>query len=120
MDLTDVLNRFALISGITSEKSIFWSSVCRDSINEVTLRIKSGVDTNLDKNKRRLVNAAACLSFYKYAVYKSYDANSASDASTASQKQAYMKNAYQIWSEAEASVSDLLNDNRFVFERVEI
>ena len=119
MDLSGVLNRFSLVSGLSPDDTIIWSSLCQDSMNEIGMALKEGVDSGAKEHKDRLENAVACLSLYKYALYKLYETNLDTEISTVQAKQIYIKNAYQIWLTSRTAVADILEDNEFVFEGID-
>lgn len=120
MKLQDVLERFALISGLTLEETEPWAAVCNEAVEEIRSKLKSDV-VEAD-NDRRLNAAAAALSFYRYTLYKSSDLGignfSVGDISVNSENKFSMQNATFVWNEARSMVADLLEDDLFFFERV--
>ncbi len=120
MNLQDVLIKFALIADLTLEEAAPLSPICSDAVDEITVKIKDGVDNEI--NSRRLTAAAAALSFYKYSLYRASGAGmggfTAGDIKVESQSDASVKSALSVWAEAKDSIADLLADKDFVFRRV--
>lgn len=121
MNLQSVIERFSIVAKLSIEETSPWIDLCKDSTEEIERNLKSDVDIEL--NSRRLESAAAALSFYKYTLYRA----SASGMESFSAGELKIKNdcnssvriASTIWREAKKSISDLLKDTDFAFERIE-
>lgn len=120
MNLEAVLERFSIVAKLSIEETSPWLELCKDSTEEIENNLKSNVD--MEANSRRLESAAAAFSFYKYTLYRA----SASGMESFSAGELKIKNDYNssvkiantIWKEAKNSISDLLADNDFAFERI--
>ena len=121
LDIQDVLERFSIIAGLSMDQAAPWASLCSTSIEEIQSHVKEGVD--VEKNSRRLGAVAAALTFYRYTMYRTsgggLESFKAGDISVKNDKKASLQVAYAVWRDARSSVADLLNDDDFVFERVE-
>ncbi len=120
MNLQIVLEKFSVISNIDINDCSKWIPLCKESINEIKNNLRSDVDENA--NAYRLETAAAALSLYKYALY-SYASMKAESFSAGELKikidpNKCIKMAQKAWIEARNSISDLLKDESFVFERI--
>lgn len=122
MNLQQVLEKFALIAELSSDEAAVWSSVCQDSIDEITGLLKDGI--NESDYSGRLTTAAASLAFYTYSLYRAsgsgMDSFTAGTVRISSNKKSYVQNAEMVWLNAKARISDLIKDTNFVFEQVEI
>ena len=122
MNLEERVERFKIISGILEGDTANWVPICEDALHEILFSLKKDVDQNAPENSRRLIVAAAVLAFYKYSLCRaSVDSNEAFTAGEfriKTDSQANIKSAYRMWREARKSISDLLEDDEFVFERV--
>ncbi len=121
MDIQEVLKRFAMIASLTVEEAAPWITLCEDCICEIKKHVKKGVD--LENKERQLNAAAAALSFYKYTLYRAsgagMDSFTAGDISIKSEKKTSVQMAYNVWTEARSCVCDLLEDDGFIFERID-
>lgn len=122
MNLEEIIERFKIISGVLEGDTAKCVPFCEDSMNEIVLSLKKGVNPNTSENSRRLNVAAAVLAFYKYSLCKasvdSTAAFTAGEIRIRTDSEANIKNAYRMWREARKSIMDLLEDTEFVFERV--
>lgn len=120
MELQQIVERFALISSLGLETASEFTYICDDAKNEITSKLLPDVD--VDSHSERLIAAAAALSLYKYVLYKSVNQTaesfSAGDITVKENANQAVKVAYEIWLEEKAKISDLLQDNDFLFWRV--
>lgn len=120
MNLDVVLERFSMIVNIEVEDAAKWVPICSESVDEIKNKLKDGVD--MQKNAHRLEVAAAALAIYKYTLYNSVisgaESFTAGELRMKSDSQTSVKMAYRAWQEAKNSISDLLKDEDFVFERI--
>ena len=122
MRLSDVLNRFALISRLEPEEVSKWTVLCVDAMQYLKQRLV--VDTELcEADMKRLSNAAAALAYYKFTLYspsaavKSFTAASLTVSMGEDEKQ----RAKNLWQEEQSFVSDLVRfDDDFCFKGVRI
>lgn len=120
MNLEKILEKFSIISGITSPEEIApWITVCEDAYIDIKTNLKDDVD--LEKHSRRLNSAAASLAFYRYVLYQ---ASSGAHTFTAGEIRirtdikTSVKLAHNVWLDAKRGIADLLKDEEFVFERI--
>lgn len=121
LDIQEVLERFSIIAGLNIDQAVPWTALCSESIEEIGMHVKEGVDAL--KNSRRLGAAAAALTFYRYIMYKAcgggLESFTAGDISVKNDKRASLQIAFTVWRDARSSVADLLDDEDFIFERIE-
>ena len=121
MDIQEVLERFSIIAGLSIDQAAPWTFLCSESIEQIRKHIKEGIDVS--KHSRRLGAVAAALAFYRYIMYKGsgggLESFTAGDISVKNDKKTSLQVAFAVWRDARSSVADLLNDEDFVFERIE-
>ena len=121
MNIQEILERFALIANLTLEEASPWYRTCEDAMYEIESKLKPNVDK--ETNGRRLNIAAAALGFYKYVLYRAsgcgMDSFSAGDINIKSDKKTSVDMAYKVWQDAKRNVADILEDDNFLFERIE-
>ena len=121
MTTQEVLERFAIIANLTSEEITPWTALCEDAENEIRSHLRE--DTDEEEHSRRLSSAAAALAFYRYMMYRTSVGNvesfSAGELKIKTDAKTAVQLAHNIWRDARNAVCDLLNDEDFVFERIE-
>ena len=122
MRLSDVINRFALISRLEPEAVSKWTVLCVDAVQYLRQRLRSDAELT-EENMMRLANAAASLAYYKYTLYepsaavRSFTAASLAVNMGEDEKQ----RAKALWKEEQQLLSDLLKtDDDFCFKGVRI
>ena len=112
--------RFALIANLTLEEAMIWSPICSDAAEDIKLKLKS--DTDIEANSRRLTNAAAAFSFYRYTLYRASGTGMngfvAGDIKIEGNSDVSVKTAVTVWNDAKRNIADLLEDDEFVFRQV--
>ncbi len=120
MDLYEIIKRFSIISGLSSDEIAPWTSLCEDACMEIRKNLRENVVE--EDHSRRLNAAAAALAFYRYILYRcsggGMEAFTAGEIRIKTDSKVTAKMAYNIWMDAKRSVSDLLQDNEFMFERI--
>lgn len=121
MRLNDVINRFALISGLEPREVSKWTVLCVDAVQYLRQRILSEADL-CEANVMRLCNAAAALAYYKYTLYSPSAAVRSFSAATVtvSMGEDEKHRAKTLWEEEQALVSDLVRTEDFCFKGVRI
>lgn len=115
MIIEDVISKFSNLSGISEEALSKWTSICQDSINEISSKLREDVIES--EHKEELESAAAALSFYKYVLCTSIK----DDLNPENQyiSNPYTKNlAISLWQEYKNNISPLLIDSNFLFKEV--
>ena len=115
MNISEVVKKFSVMSGLLGESVHPWINICEDSILEIRSRLRENVSE--EDNKEKLNSAAAALSFYKYVLC----ASTKNDIDPENQyiSNPYTKNlALSMWKEYQDGISSLLKDNNFVFKIV--
>ncbi len=122
MNIETVIEKFSVIANLEITEVSPWISTCQESIDEIKLHLKENVDEEKEENLRRLETAAAALAMYKYVLYKAAvpgaEYFSAGELKVKSDPGTSVKMAYRLWLDAKNSISDLLIDDGFVFERI--
>ena len=120
METQNIVERFALISGLDSEKASTLTYICNDAKDEILSKLLPDVD--IDSHSERLVAAAAALSLYKYMQYKSLEQTaesfSAGDITVKENTHQAVSTAFEIWNEEKAKIADIVQDDDFVFWQV--
>ena len=118
MNLEIVVQRFSVIANIEIEDSSKWIPICGESMEEIKMHLKEGVDE--EKNAHRLEVAAAAL--YKYTLFTATtlttESFTAGEIKIKTDPNTSVKMATKVWQEAKKSISDLIKDEGFVFERI--
>ena len=121
LNIQDVLEKFSIISGLDTQKISQWVYLCRESLDRIVSRLKEDVD--VEKNIERITTAAASLAFYKYTLYQASNGGlesfKAGDITIKNDKKESLNIAFKIYKDAQISILDLLEDENFIFERVE-
>lgn len=122
MRLSDVINRFTLLSGLEPEEVSKWTVLCVDAMNEISPLILPSKGKS-EKEALRLSNAAGVYAYYKYCMY-TYSSRVESFSAgmiSVSQKDDEMENARKLWEAEKELCSDLLCDTRdFCFKGVAV
>jgi len=122
LNLQSVVEKFSIISNIEMENCSKWIPICKESLNEIQIRLRENIDLEDTAVSYRIETAAAALSLYKYALYSganmAMQSFSAGEIRIKSDNTGAVKIARRIWQEAKNSISDLLKDENFAFERV--
>ena len=120
MNLEIVVQRFSVIANIEIEDSSKWIPICGESMEEIKMHLKEGVDK--EKNAHRLEVAAAALALYKYTLFTATtlttESFTAGEIKIKTDPNTSVKMATKVWQEAKKSISDLIKDENFVFERI--
>lgn len=120
MDIEKIVERFALLSSLSLEEASTFTYICSDAKNEIISKLLPDVDLNL--HSERLIAAAAALSLYRYmqlkALNQTTESISVGDVTVKENMNQAVKIAYEIWLDEKAKIADLLQDNDFVFWRV--
>lgn len=118
MNLTDVLDRFMLITSLDIEEASRWTWVCRDAMHLLEKSLKENADAS--EYGQRLSCAAAALAAYKLALYRECgDGVSSFKAGDISiNRQSQTETAYKLWQKEKEDIGFLLNDDYFLFRRV--
>lgn len=121
MNLQEILERFAIIAGLSLEETAPWTLLCEDACGEIRRNLKTGI--NEPDNARRLNVAAAALAFYRYVLYRvssgGMESFTAGELRIKTDAKSAVKMAYGVWKDAKKSISDLISDNDFMFERID-
>lgn len=120
MNLNEIIKRFSIIADLSWEEASPWASVCEDASIEIKSKLRN--DVNEEKNERRLNAAAAALAFYRYVLYRcsggGMESFTAGEIRIKTDAKNHAKMAYNVWLDAKYSISDLLKDDDFMFERI--
>ncbi|MBO6127072.1 MAG: hypothetical protein J6P21_03670 [Clostridia bacterium] len=115
MTIENVMIKFSNLSGISGEALSKWTSICQDSINEISSKLREDIIES--EHEEELESAAAALSFYKYVLCTSIQ----DDLNPENQyiSNPYTKNlAISLWQEYKNNISPLLIDSNFLFKEV--
>ncbi len=109
MRLNEVINRFALVSGLEPSEVTRWTPLCVDAMNE--LRGKLIPDAlKKEENVLRLSACAGVLAYYKYCLYKEGEGIKSFTAGAVSVTHSELdgEKARKLWEFERESVADLL------------
>ncbi len=122
MRLSDVIDRFTLVSGLEPEEVSKWTVLCVDAMNEISDSVQP-LKSKSEKDSLRLSNAAGVYAYYKYCLYtyssrvKTFSAGVISV--TASDDE--MEHARKMWEAEREMCADLLSDKGdFCFKGVAV
>ena len=108
MNLEIVVQRFSVIANIEIEDSSKWIPICGESMEEIKMHLKEGVDE--EKNAHRLEVAAAALALYKYTLFTATtlttESFTAGEIKIKTDPNTSVKMATNVWQEAKKSLSD--------------
>lgn len=121
MRLNEVIDRFALISGLPADEVSIWTPVCVDAMCEVEAK---ALDTAVkdERTSRKLSNLAGVLAYYKYCLYsyrnvQRFEAGSVSVTISGET----LEFAKKLWEEEKNSAVDCLKaEGDFFFKRVRL
>ncbi len=120
MNPEEVLSRFLIIANIPLEEASSWIPLCAEASDEILRHLKNSV--NPAEHMHRLTTSAAALAFYRYILYNVANGGAesfgAGELRIRTNTEVAIKNAYAVWLDAKRSIADLLNDEEFVFERI--
>ncbi|MBR2715901.1 MAG: hypothetical protein IKB73_06840 [Ruminococcus sp.] len=115
MSLKDVLNRFALVSGLSQEDISKWVFVISDCIKFFESRT---ANRNFTESERaRLVHACAVYAYYKYSMINfAYNSGKfkAGDVEI-TQSEDMIDKAHKMWQEEKREISDVFDFDDFAF-----
>lgn len=116
MNISDVVEKFSILSGLSGDSLERWTYICDDSILEIRSKLRDGVVE--DDHNRVLCAAAAALSFYKY-VLISVISNDIDTENPYIVSNNFTKDlASSIWLEYKQLISNLIVDEKFVFKGI--
>lgn len=120
MNIERIVERFALLSSLSSVEASNFTYICNDAKNEIISKLLPDVDLTL--HSERLIAAAGALSLYRYmqlkALGQTTESFSAGDITVKENMSQAVKVAREIWLDEKANISDLLCDNDFIFWQV--
>lgn len=122
LNVTTVLERFILLSGLTSNEAASALPFCSAAANEISEKMLSyASDTD-----ERLIMAAASMAFYKWTLMSSSGENDilssfkAGDVTVSCDTRATIAAAESLKNDTLLSASPLLKDNGFCFSQVNV
>ncbi len=118
MSLKDVINRFALVSGLEQEEISKWIFVIVDCIKYFESRMKSNLN-GLELS--RLTHACAVYAYYKYSLFSFANASTkfkAGDIEITS-AESITEKAHIMWQQEKKEVADIIDFDEFLFLKVD-
>ena len=120
MKLSDVIERFALISGLEGEELSRWHPLCVDAMTQVHSMATAEALSDA-MSSRRLSNLAGVLAYYRYVLYtrenvKDFGAGSVSITFGEDD----LKAAEKMWETEKGLLSEFLLPSDFCFQRVRV
>lgn len=117
MNIANVTDRFALVSGIDKGEIYKWRALIDDACNYVTsIVIKNNLDKN-DKTRIEMLCAIYAFKLYSLCADENFTSFSAGDVHFTSPAESVSK-ADKLWNEYCLKSSDLINCKGFLFGRV--
>ena len=120
MRLNEVINRFALVSGLEPEEVSKWTVLCVDASKEIERMVRKSVKLS-EQDDIRLSNAAGVLAYYKYCMYEYGSRVKSFGAGNVNVTMAYneAEHAEKLWKAEREGLGDILNtDSDFCFQGV--
>lgn len=118
MSFKDVMDRFALVSGLEQEEISKWVFVILDCIKY--FESKKGNRILTQNEEKRLCNACAVYAYYKYSLYNFSDNSSKFKAGDIEITKAenLSDKAHAMWQQTKEEISDIVDFDNFSFARV--
>ncbi len=120
MDYDEVVERFTLLTGLSSDEVSEWSPILYDSMLEINARLSTDCDT--DTYSQQISYAAASLANYKYRRILSAaggDAQVKAGDVTITPDENAAEKAYGIYADSLKLLADILADDEFYFKGVD-
>ncbi|MBQ8058010.1 MAG: hypothetical protein IJ275_06735 [Ruminococcus sp.] len=118
MSIKEVIDRFALVSGLEQEDISKWIFIIVDCIKY----FESMVDVSKlpDYKYTRLVNACAVYAYYKYSLYSLISTTSKFKAGDIeiTQSESISDKAHIMWQQEKIAIADIIDFDDFCFKRV--
>ena len=122
MEVQQVMDRFALIAGLTSEEAAAWLPICRQATAEVEEMLRAPECAALLGD--RLCTACAALTYYRYALCRAcgegVSSFQAGDVRITADQRNSVAIAQQLWREAKASLAGFVKQEDFWFKGVRL
>lgn len=118
MSLKDVLDRFALVSGLSGEEVSKWVFVIIDCIKYFEKALKN--KTVSENDKRRLIHSCAVYAYYKYSLMmlaSNITKFKAGDIEITCSEN-LSDTAHQMWQIEKKEIADIIDFDDFCFCRV--
>lgn len=118
MSVKDVVNRFALVSGLEQDKVSDWFFVIVDCIKYFESMLKGKKLS--DVQKRRITHACAVYAYYKYSLINFASKNSRFKAGDVeiSTSENLCDHAHNMWQQEKKEIADIVDFDDFCFMRV--
>lgn len=120
MSLKNVTDRFLMLSGLEESQLQRWLPLCRDSLEYIESRLKSG--QTAEENICLISSAAAALAYYSYSLTAGASASpkrfKAGDVEIEEGDSGKAEAAKALWLSEKEKLSDLLKDEGFYFGRI--
>ncbi len=118
MSLKDVLDRFALVSGLSPDEISKWIFVIVDCIKYFENRFFNREFS--DSEKHRLVHACAIYAYYKYSLisYAKVASKFKAGDIEITQSENITDNAHKMWQHEKSEIADIIDFDDFEFVRV--
>lgn len=115
-----VLGAFALLADLDASEARSAQPLVEMSVAEVTLMLRSGACT--DETHDRIAHACAAVAYYKYAVVCALREGSVTvgDVKLTPAAAGTLTVAKQLRDDALGSIADLIDNDGFVFEQVQL
>lgn len=122
IDVSQVLNKFSVYTGITDKSLYYYEDLCKDSLEDVIEDIRENID--IKKHTNKICCIAAALAFYRYILQVNASDNEESMAlgslKVSKKNRTSAKSAYDFYYQMKTSSQKLFKDNEFFVSRVEI
>jgi len=118
LSLKDVLDRFALVSGLEQEEISKWIFVITDCIKYFESRLNINLLSDIQKS--RLTHACAVYSYYKYTLmtFASKSAKFKAGDLEITQSENMLECAHSMWQQEKSEIVDIIDFDDFCFSRV--
>lgn len=120
MSFKDVLDRFALVSGLEQEQISKWFFVVLDCIKYFESKVN--VAKLSRSNYRRLVHACAVYAYYKYSLFSFANSTQKFKAGDVeiTQSESITDKAHIMWQQEKSEIADIIDFDDFSFMRVRV
>ena len=118
MSIKEVVDRFALVSGLEQEQISKWIFVIVDCIKYFESMVNA--DSFAEVQRNRLVHACAVYAYYKYSLFNFAHSSQKFKAGDVeiTQSESIADKAHIMWQQEKEEIADIIDFDNFCFKRV--
>lgn len=118
MDIDEIMERFALMVGLSEEEAAKWKPFCQDALVRILAQCREEVDPA--EQSEALCAAVSAFAYYRYTLCTGLedDVDFTAGNVRIAKKQNRSDQAKALWEEERDQIAHLLRDESFYFGRV--